>query len=398
MRVLINAASANMGGALTYIINILKEISIKKTSNAYFIVIVPPDKLDQLSKLSNKNIIKIIPYIYTGHSIVKRIYFDNIIIPRMIRKFNIDILFSSTGFGTIKSPCPQVLLIRNAAYFSNMFKQKYRDANRSFRIIRLRKWLSLLSIKFADVVLFPSKSIYEQVKRHISLPEKKFHILHYGFSHSSFLNMNARPPKITRDIDKWKDNGCQILLHVSAYAIHKNLETVIEALPGLIKSGIKFKFITTIAREKTGNKVEYDQMINRIYKLGLSNTFIPTGHLEYEQLQFLYSRADIFIFPSITESFGHPLVEAMNCELPIIASDIAVNRELCGKAAIYFKPLDIEQCKEKIFEVLTNKDKKDRILKYTLKRSKEYVWSSYVDSLINLFKEISDSINKKRVK
>ena len=72
------------------------------------------------------------------------------------------------------------------------------------------------------------------------------------------------------------------------------------------------------------------------------------GPLPNEQVQDLYRRADLFVFPSLCESFGHPMVEAMAHGLPIVASDTPVNREICGEAALYFRSRDPKDLAEKV--------------------------------------------------
>ncbi|MDC0033962.1 glycosyltransferase, partial [Alphaproteobacteria bacterium] len=66
-----------------------------------------------------------------------------------------------------------------------------------------------------------------------------------------------------------------------------------------------------------------------------------------------YGSNDIFVFPSVSETFGFPLVEAMACGLPIIAADTLTNREICGQAALYFPPSDATALAGSIKELRT---------------------------------------------
>jgi glycosyltransferase involved in cell wall biosynthesis len=79
-----------------------------------------------------------------------------------------------------------------------------------------------------------------------------------------------------------------------------------------------------------------------------------TGSVLYDEIQKLYEEHDIFVFPSLAESFGHPLVEAMASGLPIIASDIPVCREICEDAAVYFSPLDPKDLADNIIMLKNN--------------------------------------------
>jgi len=79
------------------------------------------------------------------------------------------------------------------------------------------------------------------------------------------------------------------------------------------------------------------------------------GLLNREQIRELYREANLFVFPSLCESFGHPLVEAMGHGLPIVAADAAVYREVCGTAALYFIPQDPRDLAEKVLVVHLSK-------------------------------------------
>jgi glycosyltransferase involved in cell wall biosynthesis len=105
----------------------------------------------------------------------------------------------------------------------------------------------------------------------------------------------------------------------------------------------------------------------------------------YTTLPDLYRSADIFVFPSYTESFGHPLVEAMATGLPIVASDIPINRELCGPAAEYFSTFDPTSCAAAIRRVAENPDLRRRLSAAALCRAAAFTWESHIDHLIEAF-------------
>ena len=69
-------------------------------------------------------------------------------------------------------------------------------------------------------------------------------------------------------------------------------------------------------------------------------------------LDELYRRADVFLFPSLCESFGFPMVEALGYGLPIVAADTPINRELCGEAALYYAPLDASAAAQQLSALL----------------------------------------------
>jgi len=387
VRVLINAVSANMGGALTYITNILREIPCV-ADNDKFVVIIPLAIQKTLEHVVDKKVIELVPYELGEGKILQRIYFDNWVLPRLAREHKADVLFSSTGFGSLRRRCPEILLVRNAVYFCPVLQQKYKEIGRSFHAIRARRWMSLLSARAADIVVFPTDAMRKLLEIHMSLAGKCTEVLHYGFASDSFFNNNGESPEILDKINKWKDEGYRILLNVSPCAFHKNLETVVESLPALICAGLKVKFVTTLSRGRLGDPKIFDRLMRQIDKLGLSDVVVSVGHLKHEQIHYLYQKADIFVFPSFTESFGHPLVEAMACGLPIVASDRPVNRELCGQAASYFDTFSAGNCTKVLTQVLGDEDKRSLMCKSSLERARDFSWESHVAGLLNIFREL----------
>ena len=91
-----------------------------------------------------------------------------------------------------------------------------------------------------------------------------------------------------------------------------------------------------------------------------------------EDIPSLYQEAEAFVFPSFYEGFGLPLLEAMACECPVIASQAGSLPEVGGEAAIYFNPNNISEIAEKIQMVLTNQNLKDNLKKKGLERVKNF--------------------------
>ena len=103
----------------------------------------------------------------------------------------------------------------------------------------------------------------------------------------------------------------------------------------------------------------------------------------------LYADADVFVYPATIESFGHPLLEAMAAGLPIAAADVAINRELCGDAAIYFSPFDFMDCGGKISGLLRDPQLRSQLGGRAYQRSRRFSWERHVDLLLEAFRKLS---------
>ena len=389
MRILINAASANMGGAYTYLKNVLSWFA-QIASDDSFIVYAPEKTNSQLHQQIHSENIEFRDYPYTNTGGGARLFFDQVTLPRIIKQDNIDILFSSTGFGTFRSRCPEVILIRNPVYFNLEFQKKYEQLGRSLRRTKFRRWYSIRSMKNADVVLFPTKAMENMVKQHTDLEDRPTRAMHYGFDFDKFFRHSSDTFPWKERIQKWKNEGNKILLNISTYAVHKNFETLIEALGILKAHGEKFKLLTSTSRDKTTDKAEYDNLKDIAKSTGVLEDWHELGYVPYEDLQQVYKSSDIYVFPSFTESFGHSLVEAMASGLPVIAADMPVNREVCEPAGLYFPTFDNEMFAEILQKALNNTQLLEEQGALSLRRAEHFSWKEYSHQMLKIFKTLND--------
>jgi glycosyltransferase involved in cell wall biosynthesis len=388
MRVLINAASAKMGGALTYLKNVLRWVR-ERASGDYFLVYVPPSTQKQLERTEASNIeVRSYPFSDTGGS--ARLFFDQVIIPRQISREGIDILFSSTGFGTFVKPCPEVLLVRNPVYFSSAFRDKYKELGRSLLRTRLRCWYSLLSVQCANLTLFPTQAMGDMVGNHIPLSERSTDALHYGFDEERFFQEGSLDSDWAQRIRQCKKDGHLALLNVSTYAVHKNFETLIDALARLREGGHQVKLFTTTSREQTSDTEEYDALRRQAGAQGVADDWFEMGYVPYRHLPSIYEAADLYVFPSFTESFGHSLVEAMASGLPIVAANMPVNREVCGPAGEFFPPFDADRCAALIARLMQSEDDRQQIAQAASERAEHFSWKQYTEDLLNLLRRTAN--------
>jgi len=111
------------------------------------------------------------------------------------------------------------------------------------------------------------------------------------------------------------------------------------------------------------------------------------GAVKHSTLPSIYKAAKLFVLPSLQETFGHPLIEAMASGLPIVASDIPVIREICQQAAVYFDPNDPDDLRAKMEEVLSNSRLREKLIQKGLERAKIFSWEKCAKQTLAVFKE-----------
>jgi glycosyltransferase involved in cell wall biosynthesis len=383
VRLLINAASARVGGGVTYIQHLLPAIQ-KVAPGVHIGCVLPKPTLARVeSRAGNADLIT---YPFEDTAGVARMYFDQVTVPRLLRRGGYDALFSSTGFGTWFSPQPQVLLIRNSIYFEGSFRQYYRFMDLTLPSRIVRRWLSARSMKYAQAVIFPTAAMRDQVTALVPTGGRRIAVLPYGFDACS-LNSGANPG-IVIEMDRWRHEGETVLLNVSTYYVQKNLETIVRALQELARRGRRVRFVTTVDRAHTQFRAEFDDFLSLIRECDATEQVVFAGHIPREQLGPLYRAADIFLFPSFTESFGHPLVESMASETPVIAADTPVNHEICGDAAAYVPPFDAAGWADAIESVADSPTLRRDLAMIGASRVSQFSWDQHASRLIELIESL----------
>jgi glycosyltransferase involved in cell wall biosynthesis len=106
----------------------------------------------------------------------------------------------------------------------------------------------------------------------------------------------------------------------------------------------------------------------------LHNDVLFTGFVKDEDLVSIYNGASLFAMPSIYEGFGLPVLEAMQCGIPVIGSDISSLPEIIGSFGKLVDPHDYESWASEIYSLLTNDILRDQYVKLSIERSKQFSW------------------------
>ena len=339
MKIVINSASAKMGGAAGYIANLLRQLSAEG-DGAEFLVFLPPETAAKLERPGPN--IHLLPTPIGGAGLLRRLWWEQVTLRRFLKSRKAQALYSTANFAMFFCPVRQVLLVRNALYFSRTCREMFLPKHRlGYRLgFALRRWLIVRSARAADVVMTPTRAMLNELRGSVEL--KAAVVNPYGIA-------APKLPGKTRLETARRSGGAGDravrLLYVSLYSEHKNLATLLKALEILnAGAGRKFKLKTTADPAWPGAAwtTTHQEDIRLARRAGIAEWVEFAGPLRAEEVADLYGAADIFVFPSLAESFGFPMAEAMHHGLPMVAADTPVNREVCGRAAVYFNPLSAE--------------------------------------------------------
>lgn len=190
------------------------------------------------------------------------------------------------------------------------------------------------------------------------------------------------------------NNNVPYILHVGTMEKRKNLPALIKAF-AFIKQQKKMQLKLVLAGQtstKTFN-YDYDEIIKTINDNKLKEDVIIPGYLSNEDLSLLYTRAAVYVFPSINEGFGVPVLEAFRFNLPTLVSDNTCLPEIGGDAVITFNPYNPEDMAEKIISVLDNPDLRSELIVKGRERLKYFSWEKTASHLLTIFETAAKEKN-----
>jgi len=385
---LINAVSAKLGGAATYLRNLVRSLEAQAEPDDRFVVVVPPERAREIGQTGR--LVRVISSTAASGSYARRWWWDQVTLRRLVAREKPDVLFSSANFAMLSCPCPQALLVRIPIYFSREYREHVLPGkSAAFRLeTALRRWLVCRSAGNADCVVTPSAAMLEDLQQFAKIPSERMRVIPYGVPRERIAATDLPPaPAAQRDAA-----GPLRVLWVSHYADHKNLATLLRASALLRERGAPVELRLTIESPgATGQRGQHTLMPEdeRQLLVGLDGCVRYLGVLEYEQIWQAYREADVFVFPSLCESFGHPLVEAMAGGLPVVASDIPVHREICGEAAQYFPAHDAEALAARLAAVAGDAGLRAELARRGAARVHGFIWEDHVERLLALLRELA---------
>jgi glycosyltransferase involved in cell wall biosynthesis len=351
-------------------------------------VAIDPNFYDQIPRLSN------ISYLESpaSYGAARRFLWEQFDLPSKIRTTKADCLLSAGNFALRSSPVPQVLLSGNSLYVSQGFRSDLRKRREYAALAAhvIRTHFAKRSVSWADCTAAPSQTFANDLQKWTG--EKKIVSIHHGFDHEQFFGDQSL---LTAEVQKKLDTSQDAirLLFVSHYNYYRNFETLFHALPILrnkFKREIKLFLTCNLEPAKNPGSYHVQRAVDLIRELGIRENVIELGHISNHLLHHVYRACHVYATASYAETFAHPLVEAMACGLPIVASNLPVHQEVCGKAAVYFNPFSPDELAERIIMVASNPEMSRQMSDAGEKRSRDFSWSKHVEELVGLLRSLTD--------
>jgi glycosyltransferase involved in cell wall biosynthesis len=371
VRILIDALSAREGGGATYIRNISEAI-VRAHGDHHFDVLLSSRYQRSIASSLPAEIGRVEVDLPSG-PIARRWWYQQTELLRIIRRCRSDVFFAIAEGSYLRVPTRFVTMARNPAIYAALGT----FGPRRYRLLRYRltrQLLVSLSLRRADRVVFVSESFRDQVVRQLRLTPTKTRVVYHGV-HPMFGALPAGGAAIL--------DGRPYFISVSNIHPNKNYETLLRAYARLPVDAPELVIAGNASDRPTWR---FLQSLVQEMHLGPRVHFL--GHVAYDRLPELYRNAVAFVFPSRLETFGHPLVEAMASGTPVIASSLAVCREICQDGALFTEPNDVEGLAEHMRRISEDGELRKRLACRGRTRAASFSWDLSARRLVEVFEEL----------
>jgi glycosyltransferase involved in cell wall biosynthesis len=284
-------------------------------------------------------------WIYEGsHSPVLRYLFEKIKLPKIVSDYDPDVIFGPGNIALTGSRVPQAVFIRNAYLYHG--PDRYPEAPFMFK---LRTWALRRQVNktlpSTQLIFAQTPVVKTRFSEHWNYPSEKIKIIR--FPSPAEISPQAECP-VPQPLISLRDSFKFLVL--TRYMPHRNpgilIPLCLQYASVLREKNIRF--VTTIGPHEKGKALSF---LNAVEQHGFQDIIVNVGQLNRQQVIQYYTHCDALWLHTLMETLCLPFLEAMTMGMPILAPDFDFSKYVCGDAALYYDPWDIQSLYEKIIRM-----------------------------------------------
>jgi len=244
------------------------------------------------------------------------------------------------------------------------------------------------SARVADAIIINSESLRSEVERYLQVEPRKLKLIYEAVDHDLFKPGDpgaARVQVAAHGVTK------PFVLFVSSLWPYKNCEGLLRAwAAGRAELGDRQLVVVGGGRDEK----YVAQLHSLAADLGISADVVFVGAVPLEQTVSFYQAADVFVYPSLNETFGLPILEAMACGCPVVTSDTSAMPETAGGAAVLSDPMDPASIAQAIIAAVG--PGRGRLRDDGLRRAGQFTWEATAAATLDVYREVADQRRRRQ--
>jgi glycosyltransferase involved in cell wall biosynthesis len=336
--------------------------------NEYFIFVKPDDDRACLNETKNFHIIEV-----GGGNYV---FWEQIMLPIYAKKYGVEVLHCTSNTAPMFLSMPLILTLHDVIFMEKTSVKNTASNYQKFGNM-YRKWLVPKIISKCKQVVTISEIEKENISKVLGLSKESITVVHNGVSGRFGVKPSSETiNKVRQDLDL-KDDFFLFLGNVEP---RKNVNNTVKAFVLFATIHPKVKLVIT------GIKASFvENILSEIGKIDMLNRFVFAGFVEESVLMMLYAEAKVFLYPSLREGFGLPILEAMAFGTPVVTSNISAMPEVAGDAAFMVNPYSVEEICSGMKLAYENENLRNEKIALGYLRPSQFTWQQTADKMLKIY-------------
>lgn len=359
------------------VLELIRNLQIIDKENEYFIFVKPDEDKNVIQETANFKIIELSGFSYP--------FWEQFVLPLAAKKYKCDILHCTSNTAPLLCSTPVILTLHDIIFMESSYMkllmgdgsqyQKFGNIYRKFIVPRV--------IKKAIHVITVSDYENNRIREYFAFNEtNRLKTVYNGASeHFNFKNANFNSDQIAK---KYKLPELYFLFLGNTHP-KKNTLGVLQAYSIYHKQTESPIPLVVIDYPRA----ELKKMIAEHGLKEIENDILLTDYVENTDLPAIYNRSTLFLYPSLRESFGIPIVEAMLSGTPAITSNTSSMPEIAGDAAILVDPFNSIEIASAITLLSQNKTLREKLIQKGIQQASKFSWKAMAENVLNLYSKTS---------
>lgn len=357
-------------------LELIKNLQIIDHDNEYFIFVKPDEDHTALKETSNFKIIELDGGPYPT--------WEQIALPKAAKKYNCDVLHCTSNTAPFFTDVPLITILHDIIYMESSYLKILKSSASTYQKFGniYRKLVVPRVVKKSQKVITVSHFEKNRIGEFFGIKgNDKLDAIYNGVS--EHFKPVTNPEELKRVKDKYNLPD-RYFFFLGNTDPKKNTKGTLKAFSDFLKeTGSNHKLVMLDYDE-----AELNKLLVEIKDTKLINSIVLTGYVINTDLPAIYAQCDIFLYPSLRESFGIPMLEAMSCNVPVITSNTSSMPEVAGDAAHIIDPFKPEEITKAIIKILNDEAYRSSLCEKGLERSKQFSWYNMAKDYLKLYESI----------
>ena len=354
-------------------LELIKALQLIDQTNQYFIFVKKGEDNTCLTATANFKIVEVPGLTYAD--------WEQVFLPLFIRKYNIDVLHCTSNTAPVLCSVPTIITLHDVIFLEKSKKTDqlvnwYQEFGRVYR-----KYIVPTSINQTRRIITVSHYEKERIADTLKIDGEKISVLYNAFGkHFVKPEENSRLDEIRTKYSLPE----QYIFYIGNTEPKKNMPNTLKAYTQYVeKTRSPLPLLVADVSEKN-----LDLLLDKLQLQQYRKHIQLTGYIYNSDLPLIYAGAKVFLYPSLRESFGIPLLESMACGTPVITSNTSALPEVAGAAALLVNPANQDELTDALSSSLSNENLRQSLIERGFERIRDFSWSLSATNLLTIYKTI----------